>query len=119
MCLPGLEESDAEALLSYREANSDSLDSIAWVTEVLDQEKATGIGSYVTVRSQQYSADIVAVSGNGRAYKRYRVVLDMQSGTPRVVYWRSLTHFGWPLQPEIVAALRKGQPLKNVVLSMH
>jgi len=119
MCLPGLEESDAEALLSYREANSDSLDSIAWVTEVLDQEKATGIGSYITVRSQQYSADIVCVSGNGRAYKRYRVVLDMQSGAPRVVYWRSLTHFGWPLQPEIVAALRKGQPLKNVVLSMH
>jgi len=36
-----------------------------------------------------------------------------------VVYWRSLTHFGWPLQPEIVAALRKGQPLTRVVLSMH
>jgi type II secretory pathway component PulK len=119
LCLPGLEESDADALVSYREARSDSLDSIAWVAEALDQEKATGIGSYITVRSQQYSADVVCLSGNGRAYKRYRAILDMQGGSPRVVYWRSLTHFGWPLQPEIVAALRKGEPLTRVVLSMR
>ncbi len=118
-CLPNLEDSDAEALVSYRESHSDELDSIAWVTEALDQEKAVGIGSYITVRSYQYSADIVCLSGNGRAYKRYRAVLDTQEDTPRVIYWRSLTHFGWPLQPEIVAALRKGQPLENVVLSMH
>lgn len=119
LCLPGLEEADADALVSYREANSDSLDSIAWVVQALDQEKATGIGSYITVQSYQYSADVVCLSGNGRAYKRYRAILDMQAGSPRVVYWRSLTHFGWPLQPEIVAALRKGQPLTSVVLSMH
>jgi hypothetical protein len=119
LCLPGLDESDAEALVSYRQANSDGLDSIAWVTQVLSQEKAVGIGSYITVRSYQYSADIVCVSGNGRAYKRYRAVLDTQSGSPRVVHFRSLTHFGWPLQPEIVAALRKGQPLDHTVLSMH
>ncbi len=118
-CLPDLEESDAEALVSYRESHSDSLDSIAWVTKVLDQEKAVGIGSYITVRSYQRSADIVCVSANGRAYKRYRAVLDTQEGTPRVVYWRSLTHFGWPLQPEILEALKKGQPITNVVLSMH
>ncbi|MBP8910718.1 MAG: general secretion pathway protein GspK [Phycisphaerae bacterium] len=119
LCLPGLEESDATALVSYRQANSGSLDSIAWVTQVLSQEKAVGIGSYITVRSYQYSADIVCLSGNGRAYKRCRVVVDTQDGSPRVVYWRSLTHFGWPLPPEIVAALRKGQPLTRVVLSMH
>lgn len=119
LCLPGLEESDAEALVSYRESNSDSLTSIAWVTQVLDQEKAVGIGSYITVRSYQYSADVICVSGNGRSYKRYRVVLDTQGGSPRVVYWRSLTHFGWPLQPEIVEALRKGQPLTDTVLNSH
>ncbi len=119
LCLPGLEESDAEALVSYRESNGDSPDSIAWVTEVLDEEKAVGIGSYITVRSYQYSADIICLSGNGRAYRRYRAVIDTQAGSPRVVYWRSLTHFGWPLQPEIVEALKKGQPLNSVVLSMH
>lgn len=118
LCLPGLEEKDAEAMLSYRERNSE-LDSIAWVTEVLDQEKAVGIGSYITVRSSQYSADIVCLSGDGRAYKRYKAVFDMQSGTPAVVYWKSLTHSGWPLNREIVAALRKGEPLTNRILGMN
>jgi len=119
VCLPDLEESDAQALVSYREAHSDGLDSIAWVTEVLSQDKSVGIGSYITVRSYQYSADIICLSANGRAYRRYRAVLDTQGSSPRVVYWKNLTQFGWPLQPEIVEALKKGQPLNNVVLSMH
>jgi type II secretory pathway component PulK len=119
LCLPGLEESDVEALLSYRSANSDKLTSIAWVVQVLDREKATGIGSYITIRSCQYSADIVCLSGNGRAYKRYKAVIDTQGTSPRVVYWKTLTHFGWPLEPQIVAALRKGEPLTSVVLSMN
>ena len=119
LCLPGLEESDVEKLLSYRTANSDKLTSIAWVTQVLERTKAVGIGSYITVRSRQYSADIVCLSGNGRAYKRYKAVIDTQETSPRVVYWKTLTHFGWPLDPQIVAALRKGEPLSSVVLSMN
>jgi DNA uptake protein ComE-like DNA-binding protein len=119
LCLPGLEESDVEKLLSYRSANSDKLTSIAWVAQVLDRTKAVGIGSYVTVRSNQYSADIVCLSGNGRAYKRYKAVIDTQKTTPRVVYWKTLTHFGWPLDPQYVAALRKGEPLATVVSSMN
>jgi hypothetical protein len=118
MCLPELEESDAEALVSYRSSN-DQLDSIAWVTQVLDQEKAVAIGQFITVRSLQYSADIVCLSGNGRAYKRYKAVLDMREGSPRVVYWKTLTHFGWPLEREIVSGLRQGQPLTSVVLGAH
>jgi DNA uptake protein ComE-like DNA-binding protein len=119
MCLPGLEESDVEALLSYRSANSDKLTSIAWVTQVLDRAKAVGIGSYITVHSRQYSADIVCLSGNGRAYKRYKAVIDMQGSSPRVVYWKTLTDFGWPLDSQIVAALRKGEPITSVVLSRN
>jgi len=119
MCLPGLEEKDVDDLIAYRTSNTSSSgaepNSIAWVTEVLDQTKAVGIGQYVTVHSNQYSADVVALSGNGRAYKRYKAVIDTQQ-SPRVVYWRTLTHFGWPLDSEIVAALRKGQPLTDVVL---
>jgi len=118
MCLPGLEESDADALLSYRESKKE-LPSIAWIVDVLDRDKAIAIGSYITVRSQQYSADIVCLSGNGRAYQRYKAVFDMQSGTPKVVYWKSLTSFGWPLNREIVTALREGKPLTGTILGMH
>ena len=121
VCLPGLEEQRRRrpgVLSDDQHQRGEEPNSIAWVTEVLDQTKAVGIGQYITVRSYQYSADIICLSGNGRAYKRYQAVLDTQSTPPRVVYWRSLTHFGWPLQPEIVAALKKGQPLTDVVLEV-
>ena len=116
LCLPGLETSDVEALLSYRSTN-ETLDSIAWVTNVLTREKAVGIGSYITVRSFQYSADVVGVSHNGRAYKRSRAVLDLQGTSPRVVYWKALADSGWPLHAQIVATLRKGQPLTKTILN--
>jgi type II secretory pathway component PulK len=123
MCLPGLEEKDVDDMIAYRESNTSSSgeepNSVAWVTEVLDQTKATGIGRYVTAHSNQYSADVVAISGNGRAYKRYKAVIDTQQSPPRVVYWRTLTHFGWPLDSEIVATLRQGKPVTDVVLSNH
>lgn len=118
LCLPGLEESDVEALLSRR-GTEKGLDSIAWVAEVLDRDKAVAIGSYITTRSFQYSADIVSIAGNGRAYKRYKAVFDVSQDKPKVVYWKSMTHFGWPLNQQIVAALRKGQPLTNAILSMN
>ncbi len=118
LCLPGLEESDVDALISYRETNAD-LDSVAWVANVLDREKATAIGDYITVRSFQYSADIICLSGNGRAYKRYKAVFDTQGGTPQIVYWKSLTRFGWPLEYEIVEALRKGQSITDAMIGMR
>ena len=118
LCLPGLEESDAEALLSYRERNGQQT-SLAWVVDVLDQDKAVAVGSYITARSSQYSADLVCLAGNGRAYKRYKAVFDVQSGAPRLVYWKSMTSFGWPLDREIVATLRQGEPLTESLLGMH
>jgi type II secretory pathway component PulK len=116
LCLPGLETSDVEALLSYRGGN-ETLDSIAWVTKVLSREKAVGVGSYITVRSLQYSADVIGVSHNGRAYKRYKAVIDMQGTSPRVVYWKALADSGWPLNAQIVATLRAGQPLTKTILN--
>jgi type II secretory pathway component PulK len=118
LCLPGLEESDVESLLSYRQ-NHDDLDSVAWVAKVLDREKAIAIGNYITVRSFQYSADIICLSGNGRAYKRYKAVFETEGGTPQLVYWKSLTRFGWPLEYEIVEALRKGRAITDVMVGMR
>jgi len=118
LCLPGLEENDVESLLSYRSSN-DELDSVVWVTQVLEREKAVEIGSYITTRSFQYSADMVCLAGNGRAYKRYEAVVDVRGASPRLVYWKTLTHSGWPLNEEIVAAVRKGEPLTNTILNMN
>src|ERR1700710_2537769 len=69
------------------------------------------IGPFVTGQSFYYSADIVAVSGEGRAFKRARIVVNARSSPPVIVYRKDLTYLGWPLSPDILTSLRKGQPL--------
>ena len=74
------------------------------------------MGDYITTRSFQFSADIVSLSGNGRAFKRCRVVIDAREDLPRALYWKELTHLGWPLDPEIIPALRSGASLSEMGL---
>lgn len=107
-CLPGLEDNDAQTLLSARTNGGADLSGIGWITEALSREKAIGIGGAITGRSTRYSADIVGVSGNGRAYCRIRIIVDATSGTPQVVYRRDLTDTGWPLPQEVRDQLRAG-----------
>ena len=57
------------------------------------------------------SADLVAISGDGRAFRRCRVVVDASASPPKVLYRQDLTHLGWPLEPEIMAGLRSGTSL--------
>ncbi|MCF7954273.1 MAG: general secretion pathway protein GspK [Phycisphaerae bacterium] len=101
LCLPGLEESDVDSIVAKRADQEDS-DSITWLTEVLEDDKVVGIGPYITVTSYQYSADIVALSKDGRSYRRYYVVIDKSEGNAKVVYRKSLTHLGWPLSDELL-----------------
>ncbi len=108
-CLPGLEEADVYALIDYRSmVEHTALKSIAWVAEVLPPEKAAEVGNWITTYSYQFSADILAVSGDGRAFKRFRAIIDRRSSPPQVTSWQDLTGLGWPLAPEILNNLRKG-----------
>ncbi len=111
-CLPGLEESDVDALLQARPQSAAAAEGVAWVVEALDEEKAEGIGSYITSRSYQFSTDIVATTADGRGYRRVRVVLDARESPPRVLYWQDLTHLGWPLDYELRASLRRGEGIE-------
>ena len=111
MCLPELTEADVAALMDKRASSETDTDSIVWITEVLDQQKAIEIGGLITTGSFQYSADIISVSGDGRAYRRYKAVFDTRDGEFDILYWRSFTPLGWPLDPEIIATLRAGGSL--------
>lgn len=115
LCLPGLEESDVSALISARSGDNLDRTSFAWVLDALSQEKAVAIGAYLTARSYQFSADIVSVAGGGRAFRRCRIVVDARSSPPQVVYRQDLTPLGWPLDPEVLAALRSGTPLEDLL----
>jgi type II secretory pathway component PulK len=118
LCLPGLDQGDVAALLANRPVGTSAPGSVAWVADALTAEKAVAIGSYVTARSYQYCVDIVSISGNGRAFKRYRAVVDARQSPARVVYWRDLTDLGWPLPAEIPAMLRRGEQLTQADFSV-
>ncbi|MBN2455174.1 MAG: general secretion pathway protein GspK [Sedimentisphaerales bacterium] len=106
LCLPGLEQSDVDAIVVRRSDSENDTSSILWLTKILSKEKAVGIGSYITTKSYQYGADIVVVSGDGRAFRRYYVVIDNANSNARVIYRQPLTYLGWPLDEEILQKLR-------------
>ncbi|HEX2971941.1 MAG TPA: hypothetical protein VHP11_06390 [Tepidisphaeraceae bacterium] len=112
LCL-GLGDSEISKLISQRNSANVDRTNIAWVLDALTSSSLpSGLGSRITARAYQYTADIVAVSGNGRAFKRYRVVIDSRNSPPLIVYRRDLTDRGWPLDPQILASLRTtGSPL--------
>jgi hypothetical protein len=85
---------------------------MAWVAEALP-EKASAIGRYITIHSYQYSADIIGVSGDGRAFSRYRMVADTSDEEFKIIYWKSLKHLGWPIDPEIMTKLRAGEAIED------
>lgn len=63
---------------------------------------------------QTYSAEIVALSGDGRAFRRVRIAVRVDDNLPRVVHRRDITHRGWPLDPTIIASVRRGEGLPPV-----
>jgi hypothetical protein len=114
LCLPDLEEGDVDAIISKRGTNGAG--GVGWVAEALPTgsqgqvgEKAVAIGGRITGRSFQYSADILAVSADGRAFRRVKIVVDARQSPARVVYRKDLSALGWPLPEDIRLALRAGE----------
>jgi hypothetical protein len=113
-CLPGLAEDDVLALLSYRAGTEVNLDTIAWVVGAIKPDKAVGIGGLITTTTCRFSADIVSLAGDGRAFRRCRIVVDTQNSPPKVIYREDLTQLGWPLDPQTQTAARSGVPLGQI-----
>jgi len=120
----GFPASDVSAIVAARSSNTSSIDgswlSSATLSTAGNTLKAQLFGwlppqAKSEFRTYQYSAEVVAVSGNGRAFRRARVVIDIRnSTTPKIVYRRDLTDAGWPLAPEILDSLRHGNGLPAI-----
>lgn len=101
-CVPGIDESSANALVNYRKSRSgDALKSIAWVAGVLDESAAAQAGPYLTTRSYQFAADIAAAGPSGDGFRRVAFVLDTSEGSARVVRRSDRTGLGWALGERI------------------
>jgi DNA uptake protein ComE-like DNA-binding protein len=131
LCLPSVQQADADAIVSSRTSNSGGVSStsgsgitmsgsssnstapsgdLTWLFQAVSPQTAAAISPYITVRSFQYSADIVAVSGDGRSFRRARIVVDARTSPPVIVYRKDLTGYGWPLTTDIRTTMRKGSP---------
>jgi hypothetical protein len=114
-------QGDGETIINARAGQSDTLDA-TWFLSSLTQADPTalanGVLDQITGQSYQYSADIVAVSADGRAFRRVRIVVDSSSmaataatqSPASIIYRKDLTSLGWPLDPQIRTTLRSGQP---------
>jgi DNA uptake protein ComE-like DNA-binding protein len=105
--LPGMEEADALALVSTRDGGAD-ISSTTWVASAISQQKAAALAASITAKSVCFSADIVGVSADGRAFHRVRVMIDGSKSPPAVISRRDLTALGWPLRREVREGLRAG-----------
>jgi type II secretory pathway component PulK len=108
-CITGLGTSDVQAIITARAANAGNpAAGIGWFLKAIPG-KAAGLGNQITDQPSRYSADILAVSGNGRAFKRVHVVIDASGQTPQIIYRRDITDRGWPMDPNLLVTIRAGQ----------
>jgi type II secretory pathway component PulK len=111
-CLPSLTQADADAIAAHRQQNPTPADpaDISWMLDVIgERSKRLAIADAITGTSCCFSGDIVAVTNDGRTFKRVRVVIDGSSGTSKIIYRRDTTSAGWPLAADVRAQLRGGQ----------
>lgn len=118
----GSDPTAADAIISYRQQNSINPGdgSVTWFQDALSASGASGaqaLATRITGASQFYSADILAVSRNGRGFKRVRIIVDTSTvvaatGTDpavpaTIVSRRDITDKGWPLSPQVLDSIRQ------------
>ena len=96
-CLPGIGVENAPSLVAFRKSNPSRLNSMAWVTEVLERTNVISAGPYLTGHSYQFTVDVAAVGHNNRGYRRVQWICDTSSGTPVFLHRQDLTSLGWAL----------------------
>jgi len=99
-CIPGIGEDKAIELVNYRQSNTETVNSVAWVRNVLSEDQMRQAGPFLTGQTYVFSADIAALGPYGRGYRRTRFVYDLTEGTARIIYRQGLSHLGWALGVE-------------------
>jgi hypothetical protein len=109
-CLPGLNASDADSLVSKRGQSGFGGTDTSWIATTLGKKATPTLLQWVTGQSYQFSADIIAASTDGRAFRRVRIVVDAQSTTdnPKIIFRHDITDNGWPLDRSILDSMRSG-----------
>jgi DNA uptake protein ComE-like DNA-binding protein len=101
-CIPGIGEAESGELVSVRTDKSlEDIESILWITEVLDEEQIIQAGPYITTKSSQFSVDIAATGQNGSGYMRSLFIFDVSGDEILVLRRKDLGRYGWALGADI------------------
>ena len=99
-CLPGLNETDVQAIVAARPLPAEAADlahqTPAWLLldAKLDKAKAQALEKYVTSRTQVYRVQSVGYFDAGGPAARVEAVVDTNGGKPRILMWRDLSDLG-------------------------
>ena len=106
MTVPGMTDEFADAILAQRELELAGADSPqrheTWLlTEgLVPLEEMKKMLPYVCTGGDVYRAQAVGYFDESGPAARIEAVFDASAGTPRLLFWRDLTHLGrgWPLE---------------------
>jgi hypothetical protein len=99
--LPGLEETDVDAIISAREGlypDDPATSSGAWLltSAGLTPEKFKALERYATGTSMIYRLEAHGYLAGGSPLVRVEAVIDINLGSPRILYYRELTDLDQP-----------------------
>jgi DNA uptake protein ComE-like DNA-binding protein len=100
--LPGLTDSDVQAILTNRPqlsamtAPDPSFQTPAWLitSAGITIAKMKALENYITARTQVYRIQSLGYASSGGPVARVEAVIDTNLGRPRVLYWRDLSELG-------------------------
>ncbi len=100
--LPGLEDTDVQAILNSRpqpgtiDPSDPTYSTVAWLmTQAnLPASKLQALERYITASSQVYRVQSLGYFEQRGPTVRIEAVIDTNGGQPRIVYWRNLTELG-------------------------
>jgi hypothetical protein len=102
-CLPGIDSSLAEAIVSARTGLApERRATIAWLYQegVVDASKFKAIAPNLTARSSQFEFHVVGYALPSGHYRVLDVVIDVSGGERHVTYLRDITRLGMPFKFE-------------------
>ncbi len=117
----GLTKEEIDAIIIARgEIDNDTitLDEFIKATEI--KFKNNNVTEKLTTNTHQFTADILAISKNGKAFKRVKLIIDaLPEGSsdtisPKVIYYKDITHLGWPLDHAIPTQLKNGETAEDI-----
>ena len=117
----GLSDDEIDTIITYRDqidTEEMTLEKFAKETEL--SSLTSKYKDILTTETYQFSADIVAISKNGKAFKRILLVIDampqdsQNTISPKIILYKDITHLGWPLDHAIRTQLQSGSTAQDI-----